>query len=194
MTDLVKVELASWIVQDGNYGDFNRGYSAAFALEFRDSTELHEVEPGGTPILSPASAEGARYEAFGQVVHITDEWWAIDVGILIYTFVVEPPRNVQLGSWIGGEICIGIDPFDYFERLAREPDAPALVYDWQIEKIEMQMGLGWREIDKTDAWKDDGGFAEYLLHCRLLDGSPRRTRRRHPERLLPRYNPPQSIG
>jgi hypothetical protein len=99
-----------------------------------------------------------------------------------------------LGSWISGEISIGIDPFDYFERLAREPDAPCLIYDWQIEKIERRMGLGWSEIDKTDAWKDDRGLAEYLLHCKRLDGPPRRTRSKRPQRLLPRNNPPQSIG
>jgi len=194
MTDLLIVELGSWIIQDGNYGDFTRGYRAAFALEFRASTELHGVEPRGTPSLSPASAGCARYEAAGQVVHMTDEWWAIDVGILLYTRTEEPPQNVRLGMWISGKICIGIDPFDYFERLAREPDAPGLIYDWTIEKIEMQTGLGWREIDKTDAWKDDGGFAEYLLHCRRLDGTPRRTRSKRPQRLLPRNNPPQSIG
>ncbi|HYW59089.1 MAG TPA: hypothetical protein VE909_01095, partial [Xanthobacteraceae bacterium] len=91
--------------------------------------------------------------------------------------------------WVRGEIFIGIDPFFYFERLAREPDAPALIYDWEIEKIEMQTApfievrprlrerdparLGWTEIAETDAWKDDGGLADYVLHCRRLDGSPR---------------------
>jgi hypothetical protein len=99
MTDLLVVGLASWIIQDGNYGDFNRGYGAAFALEFRASTELHEVEPRGTPSLSPASDGGARYEAVGQVAHTTDEWWAIDVGILLYTNV-EKPR--KMCGWAAG--------------------------------------------------------------------------------------------
>jgi hypothetical protein len=194
MTDLLAVELASWIIQDGNYGDFTRGNRAAFALEFRASTELRGVEPGSTPILSPASAGGSRYEAAGLVVHMTDEWWVIDVGILPYANVEKCPQNVRLGSWISGEICIGIDPFEYFERLARKPDAPCLIYDWTIEKIEMQTGVGWREIDRTDARKDERGLAEYLLHCRRLDGTPRRTRSRNPEQSMRRHYPPQSIG
>jgi hypothetical protein len=34
MTDLLVVGLSSWIIQDGNYGNFSRGADAAFALEF----------------------------------------------------------------------------------------------------------------------------------------------------------------
>lgn len=34
--------------------------------------------------------------------------------------------------------------------------------------------LGWREIDATDAWRDDKCSAEYVLHCERPDSPPRR--------------------
>ncbi len=91
-------------------------------------------------------------------------------------------------------IAFGVDPFFYFQRLARQDGAPALIYDWTVTKIEMQTAprretkpkylerdprlLGWREIEKTDAWQDDNGSAEYLLYCRRSEAPPRRELRR----------------
>jgi hypothetical protein len=199
MTDLLAVGLASWIIQDGNYGEFERGDHRAFALEFSASTELDKVKPEGehTPFLE--RSWGAMHKALGKVVHMTVDWWAIDAGILIYNEAQKPPRDVQLGDWVTGEIYVGIDPFDYFERLARHPDAPALIYDWKIEKIEMQTSPfikrqpwlvsvdlsrpGLMEIETTNAWVDDGGLADYVLHCRRLDGPARRTRGRTDQRI-----------
>jgi len=122
---------------------------------------------------------------------MADDWWAIDVGILAFR-EERPPANVRQGSWLRGSAYIGIDPFFYFERLARQSGAPALIYDWKIVKIEVQTApfievkprvterdqslLGWKEIAETNAWDDDGGHAEYLLHCRRISGPARRTR------------------
>jgi hypothetical protein len=88
---------------------------------------------------------------------------------------------------------IGIDPFFYFEGLAYQPGAPALVYDWKVEKIEVQTApfievaprmmapdpaqLGWKEIVETNAREDAG---EYLLHCSRLDGPRPPKGKRHP--------------
>ena len=43
-SDLLTVGLASWVVQDGNYGDFARGKRAAFALEFFALESLLPIE------------------------------------------------------------------------------------------------------------------------------------------------------
>jgi hypothetical protein len=193
MTDHLAVGLASWIIQDGNYDDFRCGDRAAFALEFDSSTKLEEIGSERTPVRSLVSTGGALYKASGQVVHTADDWWAIDVGTLVFREEV-PPRNARLGAWMVGEIYVGIDPFFYFERLGRHPDAPALIYDWEIKKIEMQTAprievqprlfkrdpalLGWREIEKTNGWQDDGGCADYVHNCRRLEGPARRTRSR----------------
>jgi len=45
MADSLVVGLSSWIIQDGNYGDFSRGERAAFALEFYASTEIRRSKP-----------------------------------------------------------------------------------------------------------------------------------------------------
>ena len=190
MADNLVVGLSSWIIQDGNYGDFSRGDHAAFAIEFYASTELTAVNPRRRPTRSLIHVGDAQYRTVGQVVHVAEDWWVIDAGTQLYR-EDKPPHAVQVGHWLEGEICIGIDPFSYFERLTLQPNAPPLIYDWTIEKIEMQtapfieihprvMGrdperLGWKEIASTDAWKDDEGRAEYLIHCKRADGPARRT-------------------
>ena len=89
----------------------------------------------------------------------------------------------------GGEIGLGIDPFFYFERLSQSPGAPPLIFEWSIAAIDMQTapfiemrpGLrerdrslrGWKRIAQTEAWRDDDGNAEYLLHCMLKSRVPR---------------------
>jgi hypothetical protein len=83
---------------------------------------------------------GAQYRTSAQVVHVADDWWVINAGTLLFC-EQRQPRAAQLGSWLGGEIYIGIDPFFYFERLALQRDAPPLIYDWTFEKIEIQTAL-----------------------------------------------------
>lgn len=52
MADTLIVGLHSWIIQDGNYGDFARDTNAAFALEFYALSPLAAVE--SDPKLAPA--------------------------------------------------------------------------------------------------------------------------------------------
>jgi hypothetical protein len=189
MAEHLVVGVSSWIIQDGNYGDFSRGDRAAFAIEFYASTEFTAVNPGRRPTRSLIHAGDAQYRTVGQVVHVAEDWWVIDAGTQLYR-EEKPPPTVQVGNWLEGEISVGVDPFFYFERLASLPDAPPLIYDWTVEKIEMQTApfieirprmmerdperLGWKEIASTDAWKDDDGRAEYLIHCKRAEGPARR--------------------
>jgi hypothetical protein len=191
MADTLVVGLHSWIIQDGNYGDFARDMKAAFALEFYATSPLEMLE--SNPKLAPAlvRVRDADYEVVGQVIHSAGHWWVIDVGVLVFQ-EGEPPATVREGSWLRGKISIGIDPFFYFERLAHQPGAPAQVYDWKIERIEVQTAplievkprvlerdptkLGWKDVLNTDAWKDEG---EYLLHCTRIGGPRPPKGRRH---------------
>ena len=193
MTSCFKIGLSCWIIQDGNYPDFKRGESAAFAVEFSPASPLSQTQIQGRPVTSIQSVGGCHHTILGEVVHVREvEWWAIDVGILMYQNQ-KPPQGIEVGCWVRGEVCLGVDPFFYLERLSRHHTAPALIYDWRIAKIEIQTApfiatlqgnggyferdpekLGWREIAQTDAWHDDEGRAEYLLHCELLESSPRR--------------------
>ncbi len=190
-TDRLVVGLSSWIIQDGNYSDFARGDDVAFALEFYPPAELELVNCQARRILSHSG--GPWYDIVGKVAHVADKWWAIDIGFVVFRDEA-PPKGVKVGCWLKGKIYVGIDPFFYFESLAHQPDAPALIYDWRVERIEMQTSpyvphpqddprkmvfardperQGWIEIDKTDAWQDDQGSADYILHCRRLPGPAR---------------------
>lgn len=190
MVDPLKIALNAWIIQDGNYGEFDVGDVAAFAIEFY--TDLNAAE-----MVAPAPAEptifhvaNATYRVACPIVHLAPDWWVVDIGLPIYHSGAAP-RGAALGRWLQGEISLGIDPFFYFERLAKAPDSPALIFDWSVDAIDIQTapfiekapGLmardparrGWRQIARTDAWHDDGGNAEYLLHCSRKSRTPRRT-------------------
>jgi len=190
MTNSFKIGLSSWIIQDGNYPDFKRGERAAFAIEFFALTALSMAETQSPPITSIQNVEADHYRIVAKVVHVRDfDWWAIDAGILMYR-EEKPPDGIEPGRWVSGEVRLGVDPFFYFERLSRHHTAPALIYDWKIANIEIQTApfmktlegimvrdpaqLGWREITETDAWHDDQGLGEYVLHCERLDSAPRR--------------------
>jgi hypothetical protein len=174
----ISVGLSSWIIQDGNYGEFYVGVDAAFALEFYPAAEMRRVE--GSPNQQLTRIAGSEYMASGRVIHVADDWWAVDFGFPAYR-AEKPPENLNAGDHVQGEIYLGIDPFFYFERIAFMPGAPALIMDWYVENIEIQTApfirqgsfmvrdaalIGWRYIAATDAWKDDGGSAEYVLTCK----------------------------
>ncbi len=185
MADHLVVGLSSWIVQEGNYGDFARGDRAAFAVEFYAARAWREIAPLAAPAL--VHSWGAFHAASGRIVHLDDEWWAIDAGTVMFR-KERPPPHARLGLWVQADISLSIDPHFYCDMLAHKADALALVHDWRIEKIEIQTApllrsigvresakLGWREIAKTEVWEDDEGHADYILHCRRQDGPARRT-------------------
>ena len=181
------IGLDSWIVQDGNYRDFSEGQDAAFAVEFFPG-ELGVIR-GTNPTASHLG--GNRYRIEGQVVFASARAWVLDCGICMYE-EHPPPTGVAVGAFVEGEVCLGVDPFFYYEELAKLPDMPPLVYGWHIARIELDLAPwievkprtferdttrpGWKDVDATDAWNDDGGNAHYLLHSRLLD----RPATRHP--------------
>jgi hypothetical protein len=186
MKDPFFIGLPSWIIQDGNYADFKRGDQAAFALEFA-SIESFTAASGKEVALE--RLHGSIHRIVGKVIHVREaEWWAIDAGIRMYR-EGRPPQGVEEGCWVSGEAYIGVDPFQYSERHSRHHTAPGLIYDWTINKIEINTAPyikveaghrirdparpGWREIEATNAW-NDGTSADYVLHCKLLDNPPRR--------------------
>lgn len=97
--------------------------------------------------------------------------------------------GVKTGNWVTGKVTFGIDHFSYFERLGLASESPAMIYDWVIERIQMEtapfvedsLGLSRRDesklacidVDQTNCWEDDGGRAEYILTCRRMAGEPR---------------------
>lgn len=183
-----QIGLASWIIQDGNYPDLRRGQPAEFALEFHPYT----MGPEETTEKSALPLGHARYRVTGEIVHKSKGVWVLDFGLRAYD-ESRPPKGASVGSFVAAEIYLGIDPFFYFEELCQRPGMPPLVYSWRIERVSRQTApfvetqdkdgrrvlardesrLGYVDIAETNAWKDDGGHAEYVLHCIKLDENPK---------------------
>lgn len=187
VVDVWEISLSSWIIQDGNYPDFQKGQEAEFALH----------AAAGEIATTPGREKGIRkleectYELTGEIVFVKQGLWVIDFGLLAFDEFQkpEPPIEVQEGNFVRGGFYVEIDPFFYFERGAKIPGVPPLVYTWRIDQILMQTApfietaprmrerdpeaWAWTEIEQTNAWEDDRSHAEYLLRCQLLDVPPK---------------------
>jgi hypothetical protein len=175
----LEVALSSWIVQDGNYDNFEANQQAEFALEFYSKS----FRKSDAITKSAKSLGAAKYEILGEVIYVASNVWVLDFGICAFQ-ESKPPGGMEIGTFVAAEICLGIDPFFYFEYLHSMPGMPPLIYSWKINSIFQQTApliqsserilirdaskLGFKAIGKTDAWKDDDGNAEYVLNCTRL--------------------------
>lgn len=190
--------LSSWIIQDGNYDDFSLGQVAAFALEW-----WGDVHPSGVRLKSAAPVGHAHYNICGEVVYTATKGAGsgrshlaiLDCGVLAYKEATSEvlPVGVTRGEFVTGEIGLGIDHYYYMEFHHTWPEIPSLTYTWLIERIS-QLSAPWIptttpwgaearrrdpsrmsyiDIDQTRAWEDEGGHADYILHCVLLAPAPR---------------------
>jgi hypothetical protein len=194
-TNELMIGLSSWVIADGNYPHFERRKRASFALTFYAPDPLSipsdylSVNPPGVDRTSMQHVAGSYYMVTAKVTHVLDHdgWWVIDTGVLMYRAGM-PPGDIKAGCWVSGRINVGVDPFDYFERLSRYYAAPALIYDWDVKKIELettpiiesgrmrmrdQSRREWREVKDTKA-RAGGPVDEFVLHCARLDTPPRR--------------------
>src|ERR1700678_726165 len=82
-----EVGLSSWIIQDGNYGDFETGQSADFALEF------YSQSFDGTHIKtkSARSLGAAKFDVTAEVIYLTPKVWVLDFGIRAFHDSMPPP-------------------------------------------------------------------------------------------------------
>lgn len=184
---LLQIGLDSWIIQDGNYPDFSVGQRAKFALEFYPMEEMQTVPKGA---LSAEYLRTSCYRIRARVLFSEDGLWAIDAGAFLAYQEFSAVKKMAVGSYVEGEICLGIDPFFYFEGLHSVPGMPALSYQWMVREIKLsatpwiegkdpsgrtiqyrdESREAWVAVKATDAWHDDGGIAGYLLGCELVGG------------------------
>lgn len=183
----IHLGVASWIIQDGNYGDLAVGQEYKFALEFYPANGLSLVQEG--PTLAE-HLKAARYNVRGRVVFADTNVWVIDAGSFLAYRGEPPPPNIVVGKWVEGEAYLGIDPFFYFEDLHRMEGMPPLTCSWRVRRIMREttpwieakdaQGRPYRTRDEsresfvpareTRAWDEDGGNAHYVLECERLSG------------------------
>jgi len=98
--DKLHVGISSWIIQDGNYPDFEVGQIRDFALEFG----LIKVR---STFLLPVSKslrhiEAAVYEFEGELVFRYEDVAVLDVGV--FCFDERPSKRLDVeGRWFSGE-------------------------------------------------------------------------------------------
>src|SRR5690348_5160257 len=131
MAEPLRVGMSGWIIQDGNYTDFRVGQQASFALEFYAPLGL---TTGAGPTFAEWIA-ASRYHIRAQVIFATPQVWVIDTGAFMAFREEKSPNHAAVGSFVEGEIYLGIDPFFYFEYLHRIPGIPVLTYDWLVRGI-----------------------------------------------------------
>lgn len=192
--ELLEIGLDAWIVQDGNYPDFEVGREYSFAVEFfsEDLAKLPHPSKPGISCRRKGSKGFPQYNVVGEVIHVDEEWLALDAGIRAYRELglrdVSP--GFRKGDWVEGVLSYCVDHFSYQERYGRRAKSPGLIYDWRIERIRIETApfvqvaekaferdkskLGWREIDRTNCHEDDGGHGAYCLACRRMNEQPRR--------------------
>jgi hypothetical protein len=159
------LSLDSWIVQDGNYPDFESGQHSEFAVEFYFPEPPELIEHGAPGVRW---TEGNSYEVSGRVVAIVEKAWVLDCGIGVYQDQPPPPA-IAAGGMVRGIANLGVDPYFYFDRLHRSAGMPPLIYTWRIAEISRQTApfveagnvlirdptkLGWLPMERTDAWHD----------------------------------------
>jgi hypothetical protein len=169
--------LNSWIIQDGNYGEFERGGSYKLALEFDGSA----LSPSEERTMQYKIKRTSVYDVVAKVIFAAPEVWVLDFGVKVFC-EAKPPSFATVGRWVQGEIWIGIDPFFYKERLNQMQGMPDLSVDWSVTRIQLETTPwiedvsggtklrrrdteheSWTDRAVTDAWTDDGGAADYLL-------------------------------
>jgi hypothetical protein len=175
----VHIGMDAWIIQDGNYGDFEAGGHHRFALEFHP----HDLAPVDSTSEGPRHflhhQVGALHEVRGTIVRATQSNWVIDFGVPAFQDF-SPPTWAKVGGQVQGVAYIGIDPFFYSERLKNEAGMPDLFRNWLIRRIWLEttpwvesptlisraeVPPTFAEVSKTDAWHDDQERAHYVLEC-----------------------------
>lgn len=174
----LSIAVDSWIIQDGNYGDFAVGDRPEFAVEFVGSTLRVSASKRS---LARHLGHGA-YEVCAQVVFVDANVWVIDFGVCAFS-ESKPPEFAKPGMWVEGEVFVGIDPYFYMEYLHKIPEMPNLFYSWTVASImrndtpwlvEVNAHGGkmlsrdeanetWVNVARTDAWNDDEGRSSYVL-------------------------------
>ena len=186
MNDIWNINLSAWVIQDGNYSDFEVGQETSFALELFP----RKLEVSKNTKTSATALEAGWYSVCAETAFARP--LVLDFGLLAGAGVLYPndPLCHESGQMLEGEIALFLDSTHFVEELVTETSGmPSLTYTWMIEGISILAGAPYvrsivnsqrcwvrdlskatyKKIERTNAMYDDRGHAEYLLHCRKLE-------------------------
>ncbi len=178
------IGLSAWIIQDGNYGEFEAGREYRFALEFYPHDISLDSSSAGAPQL--LSAGNCVYDAYAAIAFCSESAWVVDFGVPAYQDA-KPPAWASTHARVRGHVYVGVDPFFYFESLRSIQGMPDLFRQWFIHRILLETTPwiesvdsqgrkvisrdakreSFEEVPVTDAWKHDNGNGHYVLQCEL---------------------------
>lgn len=80
------------------------------------------------------------FEVCAEVVHADRHALVLRFGLLAYSvrMIDVPGRRLRAGDWVAGEIELAVDPFFYFEQLAKRKRLPPLIYAWRVHELLQQ--------------------------------------------------------
>lgn len=175
----------AYMIQD-SLNDFYVGQIEEFAVAA--PTETEEIVSGKS-LKTIKPFDLALYEFDAEVICLNKNLGVIDFGVKATTrLAIETP----LGTRIQGQTSLFVD-WEYPPSKNLYPGLPPMVYTWKIESINIQTGpyivtynsvggksirrdetkIGYRPVERTNAWEDDDKNAFYLLNCTLLDINPK---------------------
>jgi hypothetical protein len=173
----LQIGMESWIVQDGNYPDFEVDQTYSFALEFYP----HSLEKAGRE-KAFEQIENFLYKVTAEIVYIDRNSWVIDFGISAYQ-AQRPPKKYKVGDFVSGVFYLGVDHFAYFESLKNLKNYPQITNQWYLKEIELEttpfletapkyferdkQNTSFESISKTDVWNDANGSGSYVFKCQL---------------------------
>lgn len=134
MTLSLKISLARWIIEDGNYADFCVGENRRFALEFWASSPLTRTTENS---ISLREQSGHSYDVVSKLLFASDVVRVIDCGVLAYSeWNGEVEDGCKIGDFVRGNLRFGVDPFPYLGTHSKIPGIPPLIYEWQVNSID----------------------------------------------------------
>lgn len=179
----LNIGLSSWIIQDGNYPDFELGKEYKFALEVGPEGLILSNEK----LKSLNQTHGSQYTFDAEVLIHEPGLTVIDAGVLCY-HEGQIADGLKAGDYISGDLYLGVDPFFWLESHSRRSDVPNLFYRWLVKEIllettpwqesldstgrkclsRVEASKSFKPVERTNAWEDDDQNAHYVLRCERL--------------------------
>ena len=180
-----EIGLDSYMIKD-TLSEFYTGQIVEFALEAQSEDEKAVT---GQSLKTFKHIKLGLYDFDAEIIYLKDGLGVFDFGIRASTrFDTDTP----IGTKIQGHTHLFVD-WEYWSLKNSYPNLPPMVYTWRIESINIQTGpyivtynsvggksisrdetkIGYRPVERTNAWEDDDGNAFYFLNCTLLDINPK---------------------